>query len=186
MITGIYDLETSGFKADSSILLCCAFKTFEKKEPVQILRADHYKSWKTNRLYEKEFIKDVLDHLNHFQILVAHNGEYFDKTYLNSKAIQYGLDPIMRRKMTIDPCLASRKHMALGRNSLAAIIDYLEIPVKKTPIELKKWKMAEVLGDTKSMDLISKHCKYDILTLEQVYKRVLSLIEKVDKRGSAY
>ena len=138
MKVAVFDLEMGGFKADSSILLCCSIKEYGSKV-VKTLRADSYKSWKLNRTNEKEFIADVLTALDEYDILIAHNGNRFDKKYLNAKAIQYGLRPTLRFKKLIDPCGLAWRHLALGRNSLAALIDYLQIPVKKTPIELHKW-----------------------------------------------
>lgn len=191
MKVGIFDLETSGFFADSSILLCCSVKPYDcyitgRKQKVTTLRADSYPTWKNNKTNEKKFIQDVLDVLDEYDILIAHNGEYFDKTYLNTKATGFDLEPIMRYKKTIDPCLAARKHLKLGRNSLAAIIDYLHIPVKKTPIELHIWTKAALEGDKKCMDKIVEHCEHDVVTLELVYDRMRKLIDKIDKRGSSY
>lgn len=190
MKVGIFDLETSGFCADSSILLCCSIKTYLPKPakalPVKTLRADSYKNWKHKKTQEKEFIKDVLDELDTYNILVAHNGEFFDKGFLNAKALQYELRPVMRTVKTIDPWRVAKRHLRLGRNSLAAIIDYLDIPVKKTPIELKVWTRAALEGDRKCMDKIVTHCEHDVITLEMVYDRCRSLIDKIDKQGSAF
>ena len=185
MKTAVFDLEMSGFKADSSILLCCSIKEYGKKG-VKTLRADNYKSWKTNRTNETEFITDVLKTLDEYDILIAHNGNRFDKKYLNTKAIQYDLRPTLRFKKLIDPCGLAWRHLALGRNSLAALIDYLQIPVKKTPIELHKWLSAALEGNAKSMDTIVEHCEYDVITLEKVYDKLRLLIDKVDNSGSSF
>ncbi len=191
MKVGIFDLETSGFFADSAILLCCSIKPYDcyitgRKTKVKTLRADTYPAWKLNKTNEKKFIEDVLDELDNYDILVAHNGEYFDKGFMNAKAIQFGLEPVMRFKKSIDPCLASRRHLRLGRNTLAAIIDYLHIPVKKTPIELHVWTQAALEGSVKCMDRIVEHCEHDVVTLELVYDKLRSLVDKIDKRGSSF
>ena len=185
MKVGIFDLETSGFYADSSILLCCSVKTYLQND-VRTIRADRYPNWKTGRTQEKQFVLAVLNELDGYDILVAHNGEYFDKGYLNAKAIQYGLYPVMRAIKTIDPLLISRRHLKLGRNSLAALIDYLHIPVKKTPIELHVWTKAALEGNKACMDKIVEHCEHDIMTLEKVYDKIRDLVDRIDKRGSSY
>lgn len=185
MKIGIFDLETSGFYADSSILLCCSIKQYEKKG-ISTIRADKFKTWNTNKSNEAEVIKKVADELNEFDILIAHNGQWFDKGYFNAKCLQYEITPVLRFKKLIDPVLISRRHLRLGRNTLAALIDYLQIPVKKTPIELHKWIKASHDGDKKCMDLISVHCEHDVITLEKVYNRLRKLIDKIDKSGSAY
>ena len=185
MKIGISDFEMGGFCADSSILLCCSIKQYGVKG-ITTLRADKYKSWAKNRTNEKEFIQAVADELDKYDILIFHNGERFDKKYFNAKCMQYNIKPIFRHKKLIDPIQLSWKHLRLGRNSLAALIDYLQIPVKKTPIELHKWMEASLEGSKKAMDLICTHCEYDIITLEQVYDRLRSLVDKIDSRGSAY
>lgn len=185
MKIGIFDLETSGFYADSSILLCCSIKQYEKKG-VKTIRADQSKSWDKEKSNEKETIEKIAKELDEFDILIAHNGQWFDKGYFNAKCLQYNLPPILRFKKLIDPVLISRRHLRLGRNTLAALIDYLQIPVKKTPIELHKWIKASHDGDRKCMDLISVHCKHDVITLEKVYERLRKLIDKIDKSGSSF
>lgn len=185
MKLAIADLETSGFYADSSILLCCSIKDYHTHK-VTTLRADKYKNWKTKKTIEKPFIEDVLNALDDYDILVFHNGEFFDKGYMNAKAVQYGLYPVLRAKKTIDPVLVSRRHLRLGRNSLAALIDYLRVPVKKTPIELSVWTQAALEGDTECMDKIVKHCEHDVITLHSVYDKLRDLIDKIDKRGSSF
>ena len=183
MKIGIFDLETSGFYADSSILLCCSIKQYEKKG-VKTIRADQSKSWDKEKSNEKETIEKIAKELDEFDILIAHNGQWFDKGYFNAKCLQYNLPPILRFKKLIDPVLISRRHLRLGRNTLAALIDYLQIPVKKTPIELHKWIKASHDGDRKCMDLISVHCEHDVITLEKVYERLRKLIDK--KIGRAH
>jgi len=185
MKIGIFDLETSGFYADSSILLCCSIKQYEKKG-VKTIRADQSKSWDKEKSNEKETIEKIARELDEFDILIAHNGQWFDKGYFNAKCLQYNLPPILRFKKLIDPVLISRRHLRLGRNTLAALIDYLQIPVKKTPIELHKWIKASHDGDRKCMDLISVHCEHDVITLEKVYERLRKLIDKIDKSGSSF
>lgn len=185
MKIGVFDLETSGFYADSSILLTCAIKTLDKSE-TEVIRADAFPSWKTGKSNESLMIKAVAQALDQYDILIAHNGQSFDKGYFNAKCLQYGLKPILRHKKLIDPVRISRRHLRLGRNTLAALIDYLEIPVKKTPIELKKWVKASHDGDKKCMDIISKHCLYDVKTLEKVYTKLIPLIDKIDNRGSEF
>lgn len=185
MKIGIFDLETSGFFADSSILLCCCIKDYDKKH-ITTIRADSFKTWEKNKSNEKLVIQEVANQLEPYDILIAHNGQSFDKGYFNAKCLQYGIKPILRMKKLIDPVRLSRRHLKLGRNSLAAIIDYLQIPVKKTPIELHLWTKASHDGDRKCMDTIVVHCEYDVKTLELVYNKLKPLVDKIDSRGSEF
>lgn len=185
MEIGIFDLETSGFNADNSILLCCSSKTYNLPT-ITTVRADKFKTWKTNKTDEEEVIKAVCNQLLPYDIVVAHNGQWFDKGFLNAKCLEYGLSPVLRWKKLIDPCRLSRNHMRLGRNSLASLIDFLHIPTHKTPIELYEWRKASHNSDVKSMNKIVHHCERDVETLELVYRKVKSLVDKIDKSGSAF
>lgn len=124
--------------------------------------------------------------LDEFDILVAHNGQWFDKKFINTVALRHGLRPLVRWKKLIDPVLLSRRHLSMGRNSLNALIDYFEVQDKKTPINFRDWLRASLEGDTTCMNRIVKHCVQDVRALEGVYDKVRPLIEKIDKSGSAF
>ena len=188
MRVGIFDLETTSFYADSGIVLCAVIQSYHSDKQT-IIRADQFKSWKGNKSDNKELIERVVHELKQYDILVAHNGQWFDKGFLNAKCLQYGLSPSVRWKKFVDPVLLARRHLKLGRNSLAAIIDFLEIPVKKTPLELRLWQKAAMDSNEeakKAMDVIVKHCSYDVKTLILVYEKVRVLVDKIDNRGSSY
>lgn len=188
MKTCIFDLETSGLNAESSILLCCSFKTYNSdfKGKVTTIRADKFPEWKSDRLNQRSFIKAISESLEDYDILVAHNGQWFDKRFFNSKCIQYDLEPMMRYKKLIDPVQVARRHLNLSRNSLHSLIDFLKIKENKTPIRFENWLRAAMMGDTKCMDEICVHCHYDIITLEKVYDRLRKLVSKVDNSGSSF
>lgn len=148
-------------------------------------RADKYKNWKTQRSDNSQLLRDLVAYLDQFDILVAHNGQFFDKAWINAGCIKYGISPALRGKKFVDPVQLSRRHFKLGRNSLAAIIDYLEVPERKTGIEFRHWIQASHDGNTKSMDVIVHHCVQDVKSLAMVYHKLRPLIDKVDNRGSA-
>lgn len=189
MKVGIFDLETTSFYADSGIVLCCVSQPYVPDEITKakqtVIRADQFKSWKTNKSDNKALIEAVVTELKKYDILVAHNGQFFDKGFINAKCLQYGLSPSVRWLKFIDPVLLSRRHLKLGRNSLASLIDFLEIPVHKTPLELKLWQKAAMDSDPKAMNVIVRHCEYDVRTLALVYDKVRVLVDKIDNQGSS-
>lgn len=188
MKVGIFDLETSGLSAENSILLCCSIKTYDPygkaAGKVITLRADTFPSWDKNRLDQTEFIQAVADELDKYDILVAHNGLWFDKKFFTAKCLQYGIKPVLRYKKLIDPVQISRRYLKLSRNSLHSLIDFFKIPEKKTPILFENWLRATINGDKKCMDTICKHCHFDVITLERVYTKIKCLVDKIDNNGS--
>lgn len=130
------------------------------------------------------FVKDVHEYLMGFDVLVAHNGKKFDRPYLNTLAMKYGLGTGLKWKKLIDPVWAARLHLRLSWNGLAKIIDYFEVDDKKTPIHWSTWIKATIDGDKAAMDEIVLHCVQDVKALHQVYDIIRELILKVDQRGS--
>ena len=85
----------------------------------------------------------------------------------------------------IDPVLLARRHLRLGRNTLDTLIDFFGIPTKKTHVSGRLWLKAGIEGDKEAMNQIVHHCELDVKSLEGVYDKVRSLVEKIDNRGSA-
>jgi len=185
MKVGIFDLETSSLYANTGIVLCACIKQYGVDRIITV-RADEFPTWKNNRSNNRAVVEDVIEILRDFDILVAHNGQYFDKTFLNSACLKYGITPSTRWTKFVDPVLIARRHMRMARNSLTSLIDYFDIQDTKTPVEFKHWMQASHDGNKKSMHYIVKHCERDIISLEQVYDKVRLLVDKIDSRGSAY
>ena len=185
MRTVIFDLETSSLDANAGIILCACAQEYGKSR-VKVFRSDDYRNWKSNKSDNSFIVKDIINYLDDFDILCAHNGNYFDKTWLNASCIKYGIKPSLRMKKFIDPVQLSRRHFKLGRNSLASLIDYLEITEHKTPIEFRHWIQASHDSNSQSMDVIVAHCIQDVKSLSVVYHKLRPLIDKIDKSGSSY
>lgn len=185
MRVGIFDLETSGLYANFGIILCCCVKAYEHKGIVTI-RADDFPTWKQNRSDQLLITTRIVNELKQYDILVAHNGQYFDKQWINSLSMQYGFEADIRWKKFIDPVLIARRHLRLGRNTLEQLIDYFDTPHKKGHVSGRTWMAASLNGDKKAMNEICQHCRDDVYALEPVYDKVRKLIERIDNRGSAY
>jgi len=184
MRVAIFDLETSSLKANTGILLCACIKQYDK-DGVVTIRADQFKSWKTGKTNQREMIKAVTEALGDFDIFVAHNGQYFDKKFITTVQLQYGIKPDLRFAKFVDPVFLARNHLLLARNSLAALIDYFDIEDEKTPIRFKYWLEATLDSNRKSLNYIVEHCEKDVIALEAVYNKVKRLIKGVDDWGSA-
>ena len=185
MKIGIFDIETSSLYANTGIFLCGIIKDYHVDE-TRTYRADTYPSWEKQRSDNKEVVLAFVNDLNQYDILIAHNGQYFDKTFLASACLRYGERPSIRFTKFIDPVMLARRHMRLARNSLTALLDYFDIEGDKTPIRWKHWMQATLDGNKESMDYIVEHCIVDVAKLEQVYDKVRTLVKGIDERGSAY
>lgn len=180
-----FDLETSTLDANTGIILCAAVKQLNNKN-VKVIRADKYPNWKTKKSNNKEVVKDIMNELDQYDILIAHNGQRFDKAFLTALCLKYDIEPSLRFKKLIDPVLSARRHLKLNRNSLVSLIDFLDVPDKKTGIDFKHWIQASLDSNTTSMDYIVDHCVADVKALEQVYQKIERVIFRIDEKGSYY
>ena len=173
---------------------------FPEKNPDKVknyvIRADRFKSWKHNKTDNSEVVKAIMDVLcgvektyqgeqihDGFDIFIAHNGQYFDKAWLNAAALKYGLRPRLRFEKFVDPYQIAKRHLRLARNSLAALSDFFDIEESKTPIRFKYWMEASLNGDSKALDYIVDHCVADVEVLMSNYRIVRKLVKGVDERG---
>lgn len=186
MRTAIFDLETSSLFADTGILLCAVVKEYRSKAAPIVVRADKFPEWKTQRSNCKPVVQATLKALEDFDIYVAHNGQFFDKTILTSWALQMGQRVDLRFAKFIDPVMLARRHMRLSRRSLHNLLQFLKIPEKKTDILWAHWMRATLDGDIKSLDYIVEHCVADVVALEKAYDQVKRLVKTVDERGSSF
>ena len=183
MRTGIFDLETSSLYADTSILLCCVIHKYDSSDKPIVFRADQFPQWKKDRTDSRPIVEKVLEALGDFDLLVAHNGQFFDKTMLTSWALKYRHRRVdIRFTKFIDPVLLARRHMRISRRSLGNLLQFLEIPQKKTDILWSHWMRATMNGDSTSLDYIVKHCVADVQVLEKAYDVVKKLVKGIDEK----
>lgn len=186
MKTCIFDLETSSLYADTGILLCAVIKEYGTGNKPIIIRADQFPSWKTNRSNTRPCVKAVLDALSDYDIYVAHNGQYFDKTMLTSWALLWNQPVALRFAKFIDPVMLARRHMRLSRRSLGNVLQFLRIPETKTQILWQHWMKATIEGSSHSLNYIVDHCVIDVLALEKAYDKMRKLVKGIDEKGSCY
>lgn len=186
MKTAIFDLETFSLYADTGILLCAAVKEFDSSEEPEVIRADQFSTWETRRSDTRQTVRATMKALEKYDMFVAHNGQFFDKTMLTSWALQMGMKPWLRFSKFIDPVMLARRHMRLSRRSLGNLLQFLGIKEEKTSILWKFWMRAALDGDRRSMNYIVEHCVIDILALEKAYAKVKPLVKEINERGSAF
>ena len=195
MRVAVFDLETYSLNADTAILLCAVIKECGKAHEPIVVRADRFWTWDKHRSNPEPVVRKVIQTLldepgegdqKGFDILVAHNGQKFDKALLNTWALKYRLRMDIRFARFIDPVMLLRRHCRLHRNSLAAAIDFFDIPHKKTPIDWNHWRKAAFDGNRESMSTIVEHCRADVASLEALYNIAKRLVKGIDEKGSAY
>lgn len=188
MKTCIFDIETSSLYADTGIMLCGVLKEYGAHGKIQIVRADEFSNWGTRRSDTRQCVKAFLKKLEDFDLYVAHNGQYFDKTMLTSWVLRFSAKqkPWLRFAKFVDPVMLARRHMRLSRRSLENLLQFLRIPEEKTRILWQCWMRATIDGDRRSLSYIVDHCVADVIALEKAYDKVKGLVKDINDRGSAF
>ena len=176
-----FDIETTSLKADFGSLLAVCIKPWG--QPVKIYREDEYKRPRRSR--NPQMTTDVINELNKYPILVAHNGVRFDRPWLNTIAILEDLDVHMDVKgKIIDPLMIAWRHLNFSSNSLAALSDWLGTKDKKTLVDREVWLRAGMDNDKKALDYIVDHCVKDVKVLEELLWKLRKFIPQINGWGS--
>lgn len=184
--TLILDIETTDLECDRGVTLCACYESSEEPGRVRTLRNDDISpGWKRGqRGDDREIVKRTLALVRSHDVIVAHNGSRFDIPFLRTRAIRWGLRPLLEVK-NVDPLSIAWRKLKLRSNKLGNLADFMGITDRKTPLDMSIWADAALNGTRSSMNKIVKHCEADIRVLSGVLKHVKPFIKVLDERGSA-
>lgn len=186
LTTAVFDLETSDLDADRGVILCGVIKSSERRDPYvfRIDREDRATWRRGKRGCDKNTVKAISAVLQRHDVLVAHNGGWFDIPMLRTRQLLTDA-AVMRDMKLVDPFQIARRKFRLKSNSLGRVADFLGVKDKKTPLDMSTWADAILNGSRKSMDLIVEHCVADVEVLAAVLSFVKPFVKVLDDRGSA-
>ncbi len=160
-----FDIETTGLRADFSVVLSAVIKPFGK--PPQVFRADKYPAWaEGSKANDRDICCDITNELSHHAIVVTHYGTGYDIPYTRAKLIRYGLPPLPPM-FALDTYSIAKVNMLVTRRRLEALAEYLSLG-KKSAVEGNLWMQAAMNGDKKAMDAIVAHNIQDCELLERL------------------
>lgn len=160
-------------KADFGTLLCTGYKWLgEDKVHVPCI-ADRAR-WKRDPTNDKALVKETYRILSSADMWVSYFGKGFDVKYINAKLLEHGL-PVLPNIPHVDLFYTVKGNLALSRKSLQNVAYYLRLRTEKSPVEGRIWKRAMV-GHAPSLRYIIRHCRADVLVLEEAYLRLRSLV----------
>ena len=125
---------------------------------------------------DKELLKDIWTLLDEADVIVTQNGKRFDQKKLNARFVFHGMQP-PRLPKHIDTREIAKRKFGFTSNKLEYMTDKLCTKYKKlvhrgdyTGFEL--WK-ACMSGDQKAWQSMEKYNKYDVLSLEELYTKLI-------------
>lgn len=129
----------------------------------------------SNPRNDKPILKGLWNLLNECDVVVTQNGISFDSKKVNARFIQSGMQPPSSYKH-VDILRIKRKVFGFTSNKMAYTSSILNENYKKLEHEkfpgLKLWKEC-LAGNLQAWKEMEKYNKYDVLTLEEEYNRLM-------------
>jgi uncharacterized protein YprB with RNaseH-like and TPR domain len=120
---------------------------------------------------DKRVVKEFVDILRDYQIIIGYYSDRFDMPFMRTKALHYGFNfPGYGELYHWDLYYFVRNKLKLSRNSLANVTEFLHIE-GKTPIDKAVWLKARY-GDPDALALVLEHNKYDVIITELLHDKI--------------
>ncbi|HKZ43170.1 MAG TPA: ribonuclease H-like domain-containing protein [Candidatus Hodarchaeales archaeon] len=164
----IFDLETMSFTTAGvqDHLVCCSVLPLNEEEPTtySIKFEDHRD--------DRRLLKEVIEALSQFDILIGHNAKAYDLNWLESRAMYFGF-PQLPSWLVYDTYQAS-KTMAIKADSksLGALGAYFGVKGDKTRVFKTDWSYIDspILDEfDEAMENIVEHCEGDVILNRGVF-----------------
>lgn len=123
---------------------------------------------------DKRLLEGIWKLLDEADIVITQNGRSFDQKKLFARFILNGMSPPSSFKH-IDTKVLAKKHFAFTSNRLEYLSDKLNTKYKKLKHHefsgFELWKEC-LAGNLKAWNVMEKYNKYDVLSLEELYKKL--------------
>jgi hypothetical protein len=130
----------------------------------------HAMEWESG--CDKKVTRKIVDLFNEAAEVVAHNGNYFDIPYVNTRAIKHGY-MIPSPFAKVDTCQIARRNFMFNSNRLDYLARFLFNDKKIDNGGFESW--VKILnGCKKSLKKMVDYNKKDVVLLEKVYHKLKS------------
>lgn len=153
-------------------MICAAWKWMGEKK-IHTAAITDYDSFKENVFDDKQLVADIAKVVAEADVLIHHNGDKFDKKYLNSRLVYHGLDPLPRQ-LAVDTYKACKANFNFTYNSLAYVAKKLGVE-QKGDISMPVW-LDIIQGKRSAVKKMLKYNKQDVVVLEEVYNKLRPFI----------
>jgi uncharacterized protein YprB with RNaseH-like and TPR domain len=174
----VFDIETTDLKGDFGHLLTAAATWVESDEMYTWRIDDHpdYGTTPESMLNDAWIAEGLRDMVNEADALIYHYGDRFDLPFLNTRLLDWGLEPCSQVR-SIDTWKVARSALALTSNRLGNLAAFLNDPdAQKGGLTKKQWKLA-AHGDKATLDAMLEYNIGDVVATEQVYLRLRPLMK---------
>jgi uncharacterized protein YprB with RNaseH-like and TPR domain len=174
--TGYLDIETTGVKADNSMIIAAGI-LIEPSTTPNVIWAGKYEE-------ERGLLEWLKQEIKKCDKIVTWFGSGFDIPFIITRGALYGVTfPELAEIDHLDLCLWSQHHLLLSAYSLKAVAAVLGISAEKKyrggeiPVLFKLAKR----GNSQAAQEIVEHCVEDITSLKQVYDKLKPAVDSLGK-----
>lgn len=167
-----FDCETTNLNGNFGYLLCISYKF--KGGKINTIKITDFPEFKKDPTNDKKVVEKFAPIFEQADMVVGWYSKKFDEPYINSRLLYHNLHPLASVPH-IDAWWTCKSRLKLNSNRLASASAFLGVE-EKTPLNGRIWVQA-MAGHKNAINYVVKHCEQDIVVLEQVYERLLPLID---------
>lgn len=194
MKSAVFDIETTALEGiGAGILICVCVRPLSTSR-TRTFRIDDYKYEPSSEFgffdrQERDLLRDVVEELNKYDLLIGHNIDGFDLGFLRTRAYRHGISfPL--NPITYDTAKAFRRVRfrtvmnSFGKPTarLDMVADFLGVRQEKTKIYPVEHWMNIWGNDVQRLEALNNivdHCVKDVRMNAQIYDVLLQHDEKV-------
>ena len=160
---GIFDIETTGLKANWSHLLCWCMKEVNS----DLITFDLITRKEARDKNDYRIIKSCVKEIRKFDRTMGWYSSRFDMPYIRSRAEFHGIPfPTYKEALHTDLYYIARSKLALHSNRLGAVCQFFGIEAKSHPMRPELWVRA-CRGDKDALEEVLTHCKEDVISTDK-------------------
>jgi len=159
---GIFDIETTGLKANWSHMLCWCMK----ESGTDIVKCDLITRKEARDKNDKRIIKSCVEELKKYDRTMGWYSLRFDIPYVRSRAMFHGIPfPTYKETLHTDLYYIARNKLALHSNRLVSVCQFFGINAKNHPMTPDLWQKSGA-GDKEALKTVLTHCKEDVVSTD--------------------
>lgn len=155
-------------------IICASWKVLGEKTVHSVSTLDDPKRYKKDIHDDYHVVKTLHGILSAADVIVAHNGDQFDKPFMETRMLFHGLPPLPPIQ-SIDTLKVARKRFMFNSNKLDYLGTFLKVG-RKRPTTGGLW-LKVLAGDRDAVREMVVYNKQDVLLLERVFQKLQPFME---------